>query len=314
MEIKKIFDARKGTLLSGLCLSMFLLFSLTFVSAGLLSDWYGGITGRDTSDTTSLSVTVGNNAPTIGNVLAISAQTPTESGTKSVTFTFNATDTDGVGNLDDATAEARFQKTDETTRLNTSCVLLQDIDTTSAQYECTVGMEYFDGSGSWTINVTVDDINAARAENSSTTFTYNLLTAMVMSPTALEWGSIELTATNTSSTSNPITINNTGNDVSLSINVTGYDLSGTTTTTEHIYANNFTIDAITTGCSGVAMSNATSTNVTSTVLQSGNNSIAAGDATSGQEQLFVCLKGVPQDISSQDYSSGALAWNIQIIT
>lgn len=312
MRIKKgLFDARGKYFVIGFL--AFSLFSFSFVSAGFLSDLYDGITGKVTEDTTSLSVTIGNNAPVIEFVSVISSQTASEGGIKNITFTFNASDADGVGNLDDATAEARFQKTEETTRLNTSCVLKSE-DASQAEYECIVGMWYFDGSGSWTINVTVDDVNEARGENSSETFTYELLTAMVMSPTALNFGEIGLTATDTESTDNPVVINNTGNDVNLNINVTGYNLQGQTTDTEYIYANNFTIDAVTTGCSGIAMSNATAVNVTTTILQSGNNTINAGDDSSGQEELFFCLKGVPQDIGSQEYASDGFAWNVQIIT
>ncbi|KKL21743.1 hypothetical protein LCGC14_2442410, partial [marine sediment metagenome] len=62
------------------------------------------------------------------------------------------------------------------------------------------------------------------------------------------------------------------------------------------------------------MVNATSTNVTSAILQRGNNTLNYNNATSGQEQIFFCLKGVPQDISSQEYSSIQYgAWTIRIL-
>ena len=166
-------------------------------------------------------------------------------------------------------------------------------------------MWYFDEAGAWTINVTVRDVNGATAENSSTSFTYISLPAMVLSPTALAWGEIGLTATDTGATSNPVTVKNPGNDVNLNINVTTLDLRGNVTLTEFIFAENFTVENITAGCSATfatTMVNATSTNVTSTILQRGNNTLQNNDETSGHEQIFFCLKGVPQDISSQEYS------------
>ncbi|MCK5449539.1 hypothetical protein KAI32_01615 [Candidatus Pacearchaeota archaeon] len=299
-----------------LLISLVLLFSVSFASAGIV-DWYNSITGRASDSTTSMAVTVGNNAPTIYNVTMFNvSQNPSEGGTRYITVIFNVTDIDGVTNLNDTTAELRFQKATETTRYNTSCVLVGDLNDTSAGYSCLVGMEYWDGSGEWTINATIDDINEARGENSTETFTYNLLTSMVMSPTALTWGSLNVTDTDIGSNNDPIKINNTGNDKALSINVTGYDLAGSEIDTQFIYAHNFTVEA-TAGCGATTlMSNATSINVTSTILESGNNSIAAGDDSSGQEELYFCLKGLPvDDISAQDYAaSGALSWNIQIIT
>ncbi|MBU2562491.1 MAG: hypothetical protein KKF68_02415, partial [Nanoarchaeota archaeon] len=59
----------------------------------------------------------------------------------------------------------------------------------------------------------------------------------------------------------------------------------------------------------------TSLNVTSAILQRGNNSLDYNNATSGQEQLFFCVTGVNSDLSAQSYSSVALgAWTIEIIT
>ena len=273
------------------------------------------ITGYATSGTASLNITVGNSAPTIGSVEAISAQDPTIGTTKSVTFNFTATDTDGEGNLNDSTASAYFQRAGETTRSNTSCVANGTGSGNNQNYTCTVDMWYYDQNGAWTINVTIKDINNAYAENSSTTFTYNLQTAMVMSPTSLTWAPVGLSDTNTGSNNDPIVINNSGNDINLNINVTSYNLRGETTTTQYIYANNFTIENASQGCSGAAMSNATSINVTTAILQRGNTTLNYNNDTSGQEQIYFCLKGVPSGISSQSYSSSAYgAWAVAIIT
>ncbi|MEK6945950.1 MAG: hypothetical protein AABW63_04130 [Nanoarchaeota archaeon] len=273
------------------------------------------ITGYATSSTASLNITIGNSAPTIGYVDAISAQDPSIGTTKSVIFNFTATDTDGYTNLDSTTAKAYFQKVGETTRSNTSCAANGTASGNSQNYVCTINMWYFDINGAWTINVTIDDINGAHAENSSTTFTYNLQTAMTMSPTSLTWTPVGLSDTDTGSNNDPIVVNNSGNDVNLNINVTAYNLRGEITTTQYIYANNFTIENASQGCSGAAMTNATSINVTTAILQKGNNTLNYNNDTSGQEQIYFCLKGVPSGISAQSYSSAAYgAWAVAIIT
>ena len=294
-------------------LTLFLLIA-PMASANIFSDVWGKITGKATSGTTGVNITVGNSAPTIPFVEAISATDPTIGTTKSITFNYTATDSDGYANIDNDTADAYFQRSGESTRSNTSCVA-RNASTNSITFTCTIDMLYFDQNGAWTINATIKDINSAYAENSSTTFTYNLLTAMVMSPTALTWATIGLTDTDVGSDNDPITINNSGNDVSLTVNTTAFNLRGETTTTQFIFSNNFTIDNSSQGCSGQTMANASSRNITNALLQRGNNSLNYNNDTSGQEQVFFCLKGVPQDISAQSYSSAAYgAWTVEVIT
>ncbi|GAJ20229.1 unnamed protein product, partial [marine sediment metagenome] len=72
----------------------------------------------------------------------------------STTFNFTATDTDGYDNINVSTAQARFQRVDETTRLNLSCVNWSQSGD-NVNFTCTINMWYFDGYGDWTINVTI---------------------------------------------------------------------------------------------------------------------------------------------------------------
>ena len=302
---------------------MILVLLVGFVSAGFFDDFYARITGKDTVGTASLNVTIGNAAPTISFVAAIPAITPEESGVNYTSFIVNVTDSDGVDNIDDNSVEARFELSGETTRVNTSCILLADIDANSANYSCTVGLYYFDkNDASWTVNVTAIDANSARGINSSTTVQFSLLTSMVTGG-ALAWATLGLSATNTGADNNPIIVNNTGNDIDLSINITAFDLEGLSTPGEFISAINISVENITAGCTGafsVKMINGTNpavdrTNITSAILQNGNNSLSNGDATSGQEELFFCITAVNSDLSAQDYSSDSYgSWSILIIT
>jgi len=299
-------------------LGLLILLIVPLISAGFFSDFWGRITGYAEQGTTTLNITIGNTAPTVSFVAAIAAVTPNENGVNYTAFIVNATDADGVSNLNDTTVEARFQLTGETTRLNTSCILLADIDANSANYSCTVGLYYFDNSStSWTVNVTVDDINGARGENTSTSVQFNQLQAMVISPTALTWAEFGVTATNQGSNNDPILLNNTGNDIDLNITVNATNLQGETTATQFIFAANLTVGANSEGCGGTntTMSNATAIDVNSAELQKGNNSLNDQNATSGQEQTFFCVTAVNSDLSAQSYSSAAYgAWTIATIT
>ncbi|MBU2612127.1 MAG: hypothetical protein KKB62_00210 [Nanoarchaeota archaeon] len=300
---------RRGKFLIVLFVAVALLV-VPVTSANPFSDFWGRITGEASSGSTSLNITIGNSAPTIPYVQVITAKNPTEDSTTTITFNFTVTDSDGSSNINTSSGKAYFQKSVETTRSNLSCANYPAVGN-SINFSCTIDMWYYDGNGAWTINVTASDINGADAENSSTTFTYNILTAMKMSPTSLSWTSVNLQDNDTGSNNDPVVINNTGNAESLGVNTTAYNLQGETTTTEYIYANNFTIGISSEGCSGTAMSNATAIAISSATLPNGNHSV--NDGSTGQEQIYFCIKGVPPTISSQSYSSAAYgSWSVGV--
>ncbi len=293
------------------------LFFVPLASANIFSDIWGKITGKATSGTTAVNITVGNNAPTIPFVLAVSAQNPLESGYRSVLLNFSVNDTDGSANINLSSARARFNRTGESNRENFTCANIGS-GGNGQMFTCNVSMYYFDENAVWTINVSARDINEAGAENSTTNFTYNLLTAIALSPTSLTWPTLNLTATNISSNNDPINLNNTGNSANGTINTTAYNLRGETTTTQFIFAANFTIGNVTDGCgAGInasIMANATSKQLNGTNFSKGNNTLNFGNQTSGQEQLFICNRGVPQDATAQSYSSTFYgSWVVEVI-
>ncbi|MEK6840814.1 MAG: hypothetical protein AABX79_02580 [Nanoarchaeota archaeon] len=297
--------------------AVFALILTSLISANLFSDFWGKITGEATSGTTSLNITVGNSAPTISFVTSVSSQNPLELGYRSVLLNFSVNDTDGAGNINLSSARARLNRTGETNRDNFTCADL-GAGGNGHMFNCNVSIYYYDENAVWTINVSARDNSEASSENSTTNFTYNLLTAMVLSPTALTWTALNLTATNISSNNDPILLNNTGNSANGTVNSTAYNLRGETTTTQFIFANNFTIGNVTDGCgTGINSSilvNATSKQLNGTNFSKGNNSLNFGNQTSGQEQLFICNRGIPQDASSQSYSSAFYgSWVIEVI-
>ena len=297
------------------------LFFIPLASANIFSDFWkdfrARITGEATTGTSSLNITVGNTAPTIPFAQAVSAQNPLESGYRSVLLNFSVNDTDGSGNINLSSARARFNRTGESNRENFTCANIGS-GGNGQMFTCNVSMYYYDENAVWTINVSARDNEQAGIENSTSNFTYNLLTAMVIAPTALTWPTLNLTATNFSSNNDPVRINNTGNSANGTINQTAYNLRGETTTTQFIFANNFTTGNVTDGCgAGInasIMANATSKQLNGTNFSKGNNSLNYGNQTSGQEEIFYCLRGVPQDVTGQSYSSSFYgSWVVEII-
>jgi hypothetical protein len=291
---------------------LFILLVIPAVSAGF-SDWINGITGKATSSTTTANITVGNTPPTIGFVVNISNITPTENGVKKFVVYINATDADGVANLNATAVRLYVQNPGEDTRSNESCLKDTNIDATMANYSCTVGIYYYDEAADWIINVTVQDINGAIGVNDTSNFTIISLNAVTMSPTSLTWNSLAVTDSNTGSNNDPIVINNTGNTnhtTLTGINVTAINLWGEESSSLALYASNFSVQ-VTNDCAGPNMVNGTSFNITDSLLGRGNHSINNG--ISGQEELYFCLLALNSDLTAQSYSTTlGGSWTISV--
>jgi len=240
-------------------------------------------------------------------VKLISATDPTENATKAITFTFNVTDHDGVGDIVGSSAQAHFNFTGETTRSNSSCIGINNYTTLNiSEFECTITMQFYDTPGNWTINASIRDSTGLYTENQSVTWKYNQLHAMDLNENTINWSSIGIGSTNTAADNNPIRVINTGNAENLTINVTSYNLVGITDDTHTIFADNFSVGIAADGCSATAMSNATT-------LQVSSAEVDRGEEAAGREDLYFCLEGVPQTIISQNYSSPYGGWTMRTI-
>jgi len=289
-------------------ITLFLLI-IPIVFAGFYDGWinvFNIITGRATSGTADLNITVSGSSPTVDAVFNVSFEAANPSitlaGILVTNISFTATDTDGVGNLNDTAAIVNFQRSGGVTRSNTSCVLVGDLDANTANYSCEVDIYYYDGSGSWTINASILDNNNNRADNTSMNFTLQETTGMVIFPTNLTWASLALTDENSTANEN-ITINNTANkDIAAGgINVTAYNLTGETITTDFIPAANFSVSDKTGSSEECFPTNASrakslvdssSQNVTTANITAGNNTAYfQSDNTTGGgvESIFFCL-------------------------
>jgi len=302
---------------------------LGFVLLNNLIGWEA-ITGALTSGTTTASVVI-NNVPVTYWILAPTAQSITESGTTAVKFSFNVSDADGSDTINNASARLSVNYTSgvtgrSTTRTNTSCFANQTVANTT-KFECIILMWYFDDAADWTINASANDTSGILAFNMSANFTLQSTTAMVMSPTALTWPSLELGTSNQTSNADPVTVNNTGNKVvnTSGITVTGYSLQGLTTTTQFILAQNFSVwhtngsssctEVSCLECNGTQLLNATAEALPYANVSIGNNSQNYQNATSGQVNLFFCLRTVATEISRQTYNTAGIntaSWTVTV--
>ncbi len=298
---------------------LFVLMFLPIINSSFLD--FFRITGKATSGTTSVNITVGNTPPTIISVDNVSIITPTitEAGSTQFVFNFTAEDSDGTGDIVSSKAMGQINRTSEAIRSNFSCLAKTNLSTTRTQFECTTRIWYFDAPGIWTINATVQDRGGTTALNMSANLTIKSTLAMVMGPSSLTWPTINLSALNTTASDDPIILNNTGNqNVSLgNVRVQALDLAGETTPTVLLNASNFTV-GIATGtnnpeCADTRLANNTIVGISRVGLISGNNSLAYNNFTSGQNTLYFCLAEVTAGVTQQSYSTRGAAWTISVV-
>jgi hypothetical protein len=295
---------------------MFLVFILGNVSFGAAisrdSFSQGNIlTGKAISQNTNVSIVVSGNPPTSDDISTIPDPSITEAGISNVLFYATVSDPDGTSNIQ--LVNASFSKSAQTTRTNATCVKVANLNATQANYSCIISYWYWDGAGTWDVNVQVKDIDNNIA-NRAETLTLLETSAIVLSPNALSWATIAPGSVNQTSNNDPTLINNTGNYnvPSGNIQVKALDLIGQTNGAYFIPAANFTSGVNTGGnaeCLGTALVNNTFSSITGSILPAGNNS-----AGNGQEQLYYCLKQAPSNLISQTYSTSILgSWVVKIV-
>ncbi|MDP4012725.1 MAG: hypothetical protein Q8R00_03925 [Candidatus Nanoarchaeia archaeon] len=316
--------------------SLYVLLAILFLSlplfwssmVNILENSQGNlITGMAQNANTSVNITVSSVAPGVNAVSIIGAQSITEASTTAVEFSFLATDSDGVTDLNDTSAQAQFDVTQTeggAIRFNSSCEFVADLNSSTANYTCAINIWFFDAPGNITVNATVRDIGGSVGTNTSSNFTLQQTAAMVMAPSSLTWSSVAVGATNQTSSNDPITINNTGNkNITIgNLNITAVNLQGETVESRYLNVSNFSVDTNAGGsppveCNKVDSVSTQLINNTAVVtgpdgnLTRGNNSI--NDNTIGQEQIFFCITEVTAGATPQAYSTGNVGlWTVSI--
>ncbi|MBS3164121.1 right-handed parallel beta-helix repeat-containing protein [Candidatus Woesearchaeota archaeon] len=249
----------------------------------------------------SVVVGAGNAAPLIVDV-NFTAADPLENGTRSVFFSFNVSDTDGAGDLNHSTASVRILS-NGIWRNSSSCSQ-SNYSATETRYNCTVLFNYYDNSSAdWRVNASVRDNSSSLAFNDTLNFTYNSLSAMRLSLFTFDFGTLSLGQT-AGSAANPLLANNTGNFDFAAINVTGYDLHGTSDRGYSIPAQNFTVNASADSI-GLPLTNGTSALIPSGTLPHG----APGGAANRSLWLYVVMPS--GGIIAQGYNATEL-WSLTV--
>ncbi len=300
---------------------VFLLFILigNFASKGIL-DLFGKVTGKATQQDTNVTVTVtGTNAITVtvfNSTIAGTVVDPTEDSFVLINFTVNINDADGSSDINTTSVRANFSRIGEVLRENLTCLDLNQNTATSKNFSCTIDMWYFDQNAVWNITAGGTDLgNKTFIFNTSTTFRFNQLQGIKISPNQITFNESAPGATNKTSDNDPTLLNNTGN----------YNFTNITVNAINLYSGSNFIDVrnMTVGnntgsnaecgppSTATLLTNGTDTQIINTILTRGNHT--ANNGQTGQEQTYYCFQTIPSNIPSGTYAtnySTTRAWRI----
>ncbi len=285
-------------------------------------DFLNSITGKVTSGPTNASITVG--AIAVFDTSAIPAQSVTEDSTTNISFSYLVDIDSGTGTLLNNTAFAIFNVSGYSTSRTTTCGRQTDINSTRANYSCSILVWYFDPAGNWSIYTNITD-NTGNYAQRLEQWNLSELTAIVFSPQSLTWPTLIAASNNQTSNNDPTTINNTGNGNLSQVRVQAINIHGLTTTTQFLPVANFTVYNNTGSgnpeCNSANIAtklvNNTVTAISGIGVYRGNHSaVAAGVGGNGQQVLYYCIFNVPSSalISSQTYSTNNTgSWTVSVI-
>ena len=259
----------------------------------------------DFSDLTINVTTIPNSPPTIPYVEQPLSAIPNELGIRNVVFNVRVSDSNGVADIDNLSVKANFTKSGEPSRFG-SCSWINDVDANTANYSCSITMQYYDASLEWNIGINATDLIGSLAVNNSALFTYGELKAIILyQPSSLSWSTLLTGQTNIPANNDPTIVNNTGNVDGNIIFMTGHNLTGELNPTEKIPSYLFRAGGVSgSECSlSVPLNDSLIQWISNVNLPRGPGAVA---------NIYYCLSSVPF-VSSQNYSAkGSNAWIIQI--
>ena len=231
----------------------------------------------------NISLTLTNVAPTITYVAPVS-DSPNAGTTKTITFTFNASDLNGVGDIPFDNALVIINNS-AVTHTSSSCIVNETSGTTN-RFDCYVDVDYDDAAGAWTINASVFDGASAMATDLSEELTLGTTYSISLNRTSLTFSG-SAGDNNVAPSNAPQSVLNKGNGAFTNMNITAFDLVGGTSS---IAASQFNAN-ITDTPAGTAMDNNTPVAIAGGTL-----------GVSGSRDVFIYLD-IPEGVADTTYTS-----------
>jgi len=258
----------------------------------------------------SIGETAAAGNPVIENISDIGFVNINPGGVEYINFSVLVFDPNGFEDIN--TVNASFiSPSNSIIRYNSSCAFVNNIDSFTANYSCTVDIWYFDEPNLWNVTVAANDSGNLPSDYYFENFLLGqtvIFAQHPLGPDGFTWSS--LTPGAQGILANEIMlINNTGNaNIPLGgINITATDLIGQPNGAYLIPAENFSVNTVSL-CKGTPLGNGENVSIIGALLPRGNNSINNLNETSGQEVLYICIEQVPLGLLGQDY--GPAPWDI----
>jgi hypothetical protein len=222
-----------------------------------------------------------------------------------VSVKFQATHSDNFARFVEPTAKIEFTKTGEDSRSTTCSRLTNESSGQSANYTCSVQMQFWDGPGVWNINASIQDDAINYYEENLQNFSIGATSGFIIAETNLTWDTL-LPGSQNVQTNSSLLLKNTGNTIK-GITINSTNLIGDIDPTKIIPAENFKISPDN-NCNGTPMQNNLFILIENTTLNKGDYI----QTENGKQSLYFCITSVPEDLTSQNYKTSQGAWIIKI--
>ncbi|OIO43517.1 hypothetical protein AUJ64_02245 [Candidatus Pacearchaeota archaeon CG1_02_39_14] len=250
-----------------------------------------------------------NQNPVVVDISNIGNQDIVPAGLKRLTFSVIASDGNGWQDITNVNAGGR-PPSDPLQRENSTCLFVNSLSQTEANYSCSIDIWYFDEPGTWLLGARAEDNQGAISPIHAENFVLNGMFYVVHN-SGIGWDSLAPGSQNNLASTSML-LNNSGNlDISL-IHINSSHLIGLSDPNYFIPAGGFSVNVLN-QCEGNGLIEGENILIAEASIPRGNNSINTGQGNAGQETLWYCAEDVPSPLPSQVYSTsgqGTFPWEI----
>jgi len=230
--------------------------------------------------------------PSIVYIQSINFIDPIEYSSRIIPFNFTVNDANGNSTINISSSKVVVNKSGVSRQSSIGSCYGIPINVTAQNITCNVSMQYYDVPGVWSVNVSISDNSDNYLQNTSTTFTYNILYAIALNTNLVNFGT--LNAGDINKTAGTVLLNNTGNFNYTLVQLKAYDLINGSNV---LATSNFRIN-ITNVSSGRTLSNNTFVNITGATL------IRSTDSSVGNQSMYLYVD-VPLGTAAKKFTSSA---------
>jgi|GEM_PF-986456 len=252
---------------------------------------------------------IGNQAPTIVDIIDVSNQDIIPASSKTVSFNVIASDPNGWQDIF-AVEFLATPPTDNIEKFNPNCEFIRSLSSLEAEYRCDINILYYDEPGIWTIRAVAIDQSFLRSSPRTENFVLNGM-FYIAHPGRLVWPNL-IPGNQNILANKRMVLNNSGNLDITELQIAGADLYGQLQSEFLIPSEVFSVNLVE-QCEGFSLIGEQEVIIPGANIPRGDNSLKLGTGDSGQETLWYCAEEVPIGLPPQIYSTAegpGIPWEI----